>query len=132
VQWEQDPLDDSDSDEEYGYRRMPFLPQHIQHNTVGGPALKELVPKQEKNKNTNTSKRHRRPCKCKRLQFRKMIDDLKARVQQEQEDFDVESIQLASNLAIHDDTLAKLKTMMARYREQVLAKVDVPDLDANP
>jgi len=132
VQWDQDPLDDSDSDEEYGYRRMPFLPQHIHNDTVGRSALQGLVPEQEKNKNTNTSKKYRRPCKGKRLQFRKMIDELKERVQQEQEHFDVESIQLASDIAIRDDTLAKIKTMIAKYREQVLANVDVPDLDAKP
>jgi len=61
-----------------------------------------------------------------------MIDELKGRVQQEQEHFDVESIQLAGDIAIRDDTLAKIKTMIAKYREQVLANVDMPDLDAKP
>jgi len=88
--------------------------------------LQGLVPP------TTTSKKHRRPCKGKRLRFHKMIDELKERVRQEQENFDVESIQLASHITIHDNTLAKIKTMMAKYREQVLANVDVPGLDAKP
>jgi len=129
MKWELDPLEDSDSDAESEYCRRPLLTPQLRHGTFSGFASQGLAPQQE---NAIAKKPKKRPSKGKRLMFHKMIDELKERVRQEKENFDVESIQLASNIAIHDDTLAKIKTMMAKYREQVLENVDVPDLDAKP
>jgi len=75
-------------------------------------------------------KKHLRPCKGKRLRFRKLIDHLKDKVRRELEHFDVEDIPLPSCMANDPKTVARVKAMMSNYRDQVLAGVEVPDLDA--
>jgi len=75
-------------------------------------------------------KKHTRPCKEKRERFRKVIDHLKVKVRQERENFDVDHIPLPKGLATDSKAVARVKSMMGHYRDQVLAGVDVPDLDA--
>jgi len=76
-------------------------------------------------------KKHLRPCKGKRLRFRKLIDNLKVKVRQELENFDVDDITLPMSIANDPKTVARVKSMMGNYRDQVLAGIAVPDLDAN-
>jgi len=75
-------------------------------------------------------KKHKRPCKGKRLRFRQLIDDLKIKVRQELENFNVDDIALPKIMADDPKAVARVKSMMGNYRDQVLAGVQVPDLDA--
>jgi len=75
-------------------------------------------------------KKHTRPCKEKRERFRKVIDHLKVKVRQERENFDVDHIPLPQGLANDPKAVARVKFMMGHYRDQVLAGVEVPDLDS--
>jgi len=70
-----------------------------------------------------------RPCKVQRRKFRKLIDRLKDQVHAELEGFDAEVIQFPGLVAKDARTVARVKTMMARYQAQVI-KGEVPDLDA--
>jgi len=75
-------------------------------------------------------KKHTRPCKEKRERFRKVIDHLKVKVRQERENFDVDHMPLPQGVANDPRAVARVKFLMGRYRDQVLAGVEVPDLDA--
>jgi len=75
-------------------------------------------------------KKHKRPSKEKRLRFQQLVDDLKVRVRQELENFNVDDIPLPKCLADDPKTVAHMKSMMGNYRDQILAGVEVPDLDA--
>jgi len=75
-------------------------------------------------------RKHLRPCKGKRERFRKVIDHLKEKVRQELGSFDVDHIPLPKCMANDPKTVDRVKSMMVHYRDQVLAGVEVPDLDA--
>jgi len=55
---------------------------------------------------------------------------LKVKVRQERENFDVDHMPLPQGVANDPRAVARVKFMMGRYRDQVLAGVEVPDLDA--
>jgi len=149
--WEQDPFDGSDSDAEscvnnwQHIRRGPCsqyiglsscTPQVVWNSHQDAACPTHAVREQQANHRSNSDveppearKKNCRPCKARRQKFQRLIDHMKAKVRQELEHFDIDSVQLPKGLAADPRAVATVRSMMEQYQKQVL-QGEVPTLDA--